>query len=677
MLTNFFNNLSIRYKLISTFSLFAVLTGIFVFIFFPLQHKKQILKQVTEHSLTITKMTADNVAASIVFEDRTTAKEVLSILQENADFEFVLIKSSIGELFSSINAGTAPLSVLNNRSLTSDKDPFMPTSRIENNMIITTVPIQPTDSAQGSLILGLSLDKVHSDIRTNKVIAFAISVFLVFMLVIASIFIGNRLTEPIKKIIRISSSISSGDFSEKLNVTSQDEIGKLTNAINEMSNKLNKSIGEREQSEERYQRLIEFADVGIIAAEKNIIIQVNRKAAEIYGYSKEELIGQPPSILTTEQHSNNHKKMLEEISQFGKARKTVFEENGIKKDGSIFPIEVSYSLSDLENKEDCSIIAIMRDITDRITYQEALETAYDEMELRVQERTAELKQSNEQLQREIKERNLIENELLEAKESAESANKAKSDFLANMSHELRTPLNHIIGFTELVLDKNFGELNETQTEYLSDVLQSSNHLLSLINDILDLSKVESGKQELEPTNINLKDLLERSLVMFKEKTMKHSLQLSLDVDHIPQTIMADERKLKQVIYNLVSNAVKFTSEGGSVSLSACHLSSDNGHWKKYDGKPFTVPMSGGQSPMPHRECVAISVKDTGIGLKEEDVNRIFNPFEQVDSSSSRKYQGTGLGLSLCKNLVELHGGIIWAESEGEGKGTTLSFIIPT
>ena len=677
MLTNFFNNLSIRYKLISTFSLFAVLAGIFVFIFFPLQHKKQILKQVTEHSLTITKMTADNVAASIEFEDRTTAKEVLSILQENADFEFVLIKSSIGELFSSINAGTAPFSELNNRSLTSDKDPFMPTSRIENNMIITTVPIQPKDSAQGSLTLGLSLDKVHSDITTNKVIAFAISVFLVLMLVLASIFIGNRLTEPIKKIIRLSSSIASGDFSEKLNVTSQDEIGKLTNAINEMSNKLNKSIGEREQSEERYQRLIEFADVGIIAAEKNIIIQVNRKAAEIYGYSKEELIGQPPSILTTEQHSNNHKKMLEEISQFGKARKTVFEENGIKKDGSIFPIEVSYSLSDLENKEDCSIIAIMRDITERITYQEALETAYDEMELRVQERTAELKQSNEQLQREIKERNLIEKELLEAKESAESANKAKSDFLANMSHELRTPLNHIIGFTELVLDKNFGELNETQAEYLSDVLQSSNHLLSLINDILDLSKVEAGKQELEPTNINLKDLLERSLFMFKEKTMKHGLQLSLDLDHIPKTIMADERKLKQVIYNLIANAVKFTSKGGSINISACHLSSDNGHWKKYDEAPFHVPITDDQSTITHRQCIAISVEDTGIGVKQEDLERIFNPFEQVDSSSSRRYQGTGLGLSLCKKLINLHGGTIWAESEGEGKGTTLSFIIPT
>ena len=227
-----------------------------------------------------------------------------------------------------------------------------------------------------------------------------------------------------------------------------------------------------------------------------------------------------------------------------------------------------------------------------------------------------------------------------------------------------------------MLDKNFGDLNETQSEYLDDVLQSSHHLLSLINDILDLSKVEAGKQELEPTNVNLKGLLERSLVMFKEKTLKHGLQLSLDVDHIPETIIADERKLKQVIYNLVSNAVKFTPEGGAINLSACHLSSDNGHWKKSDGALFPVPMGDDQSPVTHRECIAISVKDTGIGLNGEDAKRIFNPFEQVDSSSSRKYQGTGLGLSLCKNLVELHGGTIWAESEGEGKGTTLRFIIP-
>jgi signal transduction histidine kinase len=146
--------------------------------------------------------------------------------------------------------------------------------------------------------------------------------------------------------------------------------------------------------------------------------------------------------------------------------------------------------------------------------------------------------------------------------AADKANNAKSEFLANMSHELRTPLNHIIGFTEIVLEKNFGELNEMQDEYLNDVHHSSRHLLSLINDILDLSKVEAGKIELEPSNCNLKMVLENSLVMIKEKAMKHRIRLTMDMDGVPETIKADERKLKQIIYNILSNAVKFTPDGG-------------------------------------------------------------------------------------------------------------------
>jgi len=244
----------------------------------------------------------------------------------------------------------------------------------------------------------------------------------------------------------------------------------------------------------------------------------------------------------------------------------------------------------------------------------------------------------------------IEKKLMEACEIAEKSSNAKSDFLANMSHELRTPLNHIIGFTEMVIDGHHGDLNKSQAAYLSNVLQSGRHLLSLVNDILDLSKVEAGKTELEPAPVNLKHLMQNSLTMVKEKAFKHGIRLSLDTDGIPETITADERKLKQIFYNLVANAVKFTPDRGSVNCTACHSETDG--W------------------------VEISITDTGIGIKPEDLKRIFDPFEQVNGSEGRQHKGTGLGLSLTKKLVELHGGRIWAESAGEGKGSRFRFTLP-
>jgi len=267
-------------------------------------------------------------------------------------------------------------------------------------------------------------------------------------------------------------------------------------------------------------------------------------------------------------------------------------------------------------------------------------------------------------------------ELVQAKEAAEAASRTKSEFLANMSHELRTPLNHIIGFTELVVDKQFGALNEAQEEYLNDALHSSRHLLSLINDILDLSKVEAGKLALEVTDVDLRMLLERSLTMFKEKALKHRIQLSVDIDGIPGTIQADERKLKQVLYNLLANAVKFTPEGGSVTLSARYLSFRDGHWFPREGQPVGLPLDRDDPLMRRGGLIDISVQDTGLGIKREDLKRIFDPFERVESLSGQRHPGTGLGLFLTRRLVELHGGKIWAESDGEGKGSKFIFVIP-
>ena len=307
-------------------------------------------------------------------------------------------------------------------------------------------------------------------------------------------------------------------------------------------------------------------------------------------------------------------------------------------------------------------LQIATDVTDRKLAEVTLQKAKDDLEKRVEERTAEILKANEVLRQEIEERKTAQIATKKAKMAAEIANRSKSEFLANMSHELRTPLNHIIGFTELVLDKNFGELNEIQEEYLNDVHSSSEHLLSLINDILDLSKVEAGKLEYRPTEVHIRYILTNSLSMIKEKAMKSDIKISNELDGIPESIQADERKLKQILYNLLSNAVKFTPNGGSIDLVA-KRSSD-------------IDIAAQNLKNSSKDYIQISIKDSGIGLKKENIAKIFQPFEQVENSTSRRFQGTGLGLSLTKNLVELHGGKIWAKSEGEGLGAIFSFTLP-
>jgi signal transduction histidine kinase/CheY-like chemotaxis protein len=249
----------------------------------------------------------------------------------------------------------------------------------------------------------------------------------------------------------------------------------------------------------------------------------------------------------------------------------------------------------------------------------------------------------------------LNDELQAQQEEIENSNqklnevsRSKSDFLANMSHELRTPLNSVIGFSEVLQDQIFGPLNDKQQEYVNNILTSGRHQLALINDILDISKVESGKMELDLTTFSLRETLDSSLTMLKEKALKSNVLLSMELaPEADISIVADQRKLKQIIFNLISNAIKFTLEGGSVNVSALR-----------DGA-----------------FIEFTVADNGIGIRPEDIHKLFKPFTQLESVYTKEFEGTGLGLALNRQLVELHGGRIWVDSEFE-KGSRFSFTIP-
>jgi len=279
----------------------------------------------------------------------------------------------------------------------------------------------------------------------------------------------------------------------------------------------------------------------------------------------------------------------------------IYELTYIRKDGSRFPAVVSVTaLRDAQN----SIIGYLLIGTDNTARKQAIELEY--------------------------------------------ANRMKSEFLANMSHELRTPLNGIIGFTEFLIDEKPGPLRPKQKEYLSDVLNSARHLLQLINDVLDLAKVEAGKMELHPETFSVRKAVEEVTAVIKGIAHKKHIAVGVEVSAGLDAVTLDQHKFKQVLYNLLSNAVKFSGEGGQVDI----------HVRRLD---------------PHQ--LEVQVRDTGIGIKAEDINRLFAEFEQLESGIARRFEGTGLGLALTKKIIEFQGGHIGVESE-PGKGSVFTVVLP-
>ena len=343
-----------------------------------------------------------------------------------------------------------------------------------------------------------------------------------------------------------------------------------------------------------------------------IITDVNKQMEVLSGCTRDELIGAPfKNYFTNPERAETSIKLV-----LREKKVTNYELTARARDGMETVVSFNATTFYDRDRKLQGVFAAARDVTER-----------KRLDLVLQEKNVELEN---------------------ARATAVKTNLTKSDFLANMSHELRTPLNAVIGFSEVLQDQMFGEINEKQQEYVNNILTSGRHLLSLINDILDLSKVESGKMELELGVFPLRESLEASVMMLREKAVKGGIELQLDLaPEAEVNIEADQRKLKQILFNLLSNAVKFSTASGVVRVSAVR-----------DGN-----------------FIMVSVQDTGIGIKEEDIPKLFHPFTQLESVYTKGFEGTGLGLALTRQLVELHFGRIWVESEF-GKGSRFSFSIP-
>jgi len=383
------------------------------------------------------------------------------------------------------------------------------------------------------------------------------------------------------------------------------------------------------ESEERFRTLFESNPNGIFLTDPETleIVDCNRIACAMNGYSRAELVGRSINILHPEEVARATEGGVEGrrsfVRELGVKGVVTVESTHRRKDGSLFPLETSMCLLTVGSR--VLVMGIDRDITERKRAEAELRLHRDHLEELVAARTA---------------------ELAVAKERAEAADRVKSAFLAAMSHELRTPLNSIIGFTGILLRGLAGPLNDEQRKQLGMVGTSATHLLELINDVLDLSKIEAGQLKVEEEEVDLGASITRVLMATSPLAEKKQLTVTKTVGPEVGVITSDRRRVEQVLLNLLSNAVKFTHSGGiSVECAA------------------------------QGDYIVTRVRDTGIGIKPSDMGRLFRAFQQLDSGLARVYDGTGLGLSICKRILEVLGGEIWVESEW-GRGSTFSFSLP-
>jgi PAS domain S-box-containing protein len=418
------------------------------------------------------------------------------------------------------------------------------------------------------------------------------------------------------------------------------------------------------ESEIRFRSAFETAAIGM--ALNNLegrFLKVNQALCRILGYTESELLSLTYQEITYADDMQPDSEAVQSLLR-GEVSSFHLEKRLWHKDGYIVWISLSVSLVRNINQQPMYLIAQLQNISDRKQAEIELFQLNKELEDRVNRRTEALKQTEVRL--------IVTNsQLANANAELARATRLKDEFLANMSHELRTPLNAILGMTEGMQESVFGKVNEPQIKALQLIERSGSHLLSLINDILDIAKIASGQIELEYSSISIKTLCQSSLVFIRQQALKKQIQLETKLQANLPDLTVDERRIRQVLINLLTNAVKFTPEGGCITLEVSYQSQTT----------EDAFLSEGDSSMniPTRSLrnnyLRIAVSDTGIGIAPENIPKLFQPFIQIDSALNRQYQGTGLGLSLVKRIVELHGGKVGLTSE-VGVGSCFTVDIP-